>query len=220
MATVTLFTKNAKVKEIVAGWRFKVLDVVANPNIAYILMMIGGIGIMVELYNPGLIFPGVLGALCLLLAFFALQVLPVNYVGILLIIMAVVLFILEVKIPSFGLLSIAAIISLTLGSVMLFETGEMALRVSWSVIIPTVAMVSAFFVFAMGLAARAWMTVPRTGEQGLAGEMGLAITDIDTEGKVLIRGEYWNAVADEPIGKGQKVRVVGARNLIVRVTQA
>jgi membrane-bound serine protease (ClpP class) len=220
MATVTLFTKNAKVKEIAAGWRFKVLDVVANPNIAYILMMIGGIGIMVELYNPGLIFPGVLGALCLLLAFFALQVLPVNYVGILLIIMAVVLFILEVKIPSFGLLSIAAIISLTLGSVMLFETGEMALRVSWSVIIPTVAMVSAFFVFAMGLAARAWMTVPRTGEQGLAGEMGLAITDIDTEGKVLIRGEYWNAVADEPIGKGQKVRVVGARNLIVRVTQA
>jgi membrane-bound serine protease (ClpP class) len=120
--TLVFKTKGARVERIVPGLRFKILDVIANPNVAYILMMIGGLGIMMELYHPGMIFPGVAGGICLLLSFFALQVLPVNYVGILLIILSVILFIMELKIASYGLLSVGAIVSLTLGSVMLFET--------------------------------------------------------------------------------------------------
>lgn len=217
--TVTLRTKGGRVEKLRPGLRFKILDVVANPNIAYLLMMIGSIGIMIELYNPGLIFPGVLGGICLLLAFFALQVLPVNHVGIMLIMLSVVLFILEVKITSFGLLSIGGIISLTLGSVMLFESGEAAMRVSWSVIIPTVTLVSAFFIFAMGLVMRAWMKQPRTGEQGLIGEVGVAATDLDKEGKVYVHGEYWNARADGRVPKGERVRVVAVESLFIKVTR-
>ncbi len=213
-----LKTAGANVEKIVPGIRFKILDAVANPNVAYILMMIGGIGIMMELYNPGMIFPGVAGGICLLLSFFALQVLPVNYVGILLIILSVVLFVLELKVQSFGVLSIGAIISLTLGSVMLFETGEVAMRVSWAVIIPTVAVVSSFFIFALGLVVKAWMSKPRTGEQGLLGEYGIALTDIDREGKISLHGEYWNAISDSFIPKGSRVRVLKVDDLRVLIT--
>jgi membrane-bound serine protease (ClpP class) len=215
----TLETKGAQIEKILPGLRFKILDVVANPNIAYILMMIGGIGIMMELYNPGLIFPGVVGGICLLLSFFALQVLPVNYVGIMLIILSVILFILELKIASFGLLSLGAIISLTLGSIMLFDTGETAMRVSWSVIIPMVSMVSAFFIFALGLVVKAWLKQPRTGKQGLIGEVGVALTNLDTDGKVAIHGEYWNANSDGHILKGEKVRVISVDDLCLKVTR-
>ncbi len=218
--TYVVSTKNARIERIVPGLRFKILDVVANPNIAYMLMMIGGIGIMMELYNPGMIFPGVVGGICLLLSFFALQVLPVNYVGILLIILAVILFIAELKVASYGLLSVGGIVSLTLGSVMLFESGDEAMRVSWSVIIPTVAAVSAFFVFALGLVVRAWLRKPLTGTQGLVGEIGVALTDIDNKGKVAIHGEYWNARADIRIPKGSKVRVAAVEGLHIKVTQA
>ncbi len=214
----TLKTAGASVERVVPGLRFKILDAVANPNVAYILMMIGGVGIMMELYNPGLIFPGVAGGICLLLSFFALQVLPVNYVGILLILLSVVLFILELKVQSFGMLSVGAIISLTLGSVMLFETGELAMRVSWAVIIPTVAAVSSFFIFALGLVVKAWMGKPRTGKQGLLGEHGVALTDIDREGKISLHGEYWNAHSDAFIPKGARVRVLRVDDLSVLVT--
>lgn len=205
---ITIHTKGAVAEKYQSGVRFKILDVIANPNIAYLLMMIGGLGIMMELYNPGLIFPGVLGGICLLLAFFALQVLPVNHVGIMLIILSVILFIMEIKITSFGLLSIAAIGCMTLGSVMLFESPDPAMRVSLKVLIPTVATVSAFFLFAMGLAVKAWKSKPKTGEQGILGEVGFAVSDIHEEGKVYIHGEYWNARSDTLIPKGEKVRVV------------
>jgi len=216
----TLSTRNVHIERIVPGLRFKILDVVANPNIAYLLMMVGGIGIMMELYNPGMIFPGVVGGICLLLSFFALQVLPVNYVGILLIILAVILFIAEIKVASYGLLSVGGIVSLTLGSVMLFESGEDAMRVSWSIIVPTVAAVSAFFIFALGLVVRAWMRKPLTGTQGLVGEIGVTLTDIDQQGKVAIHGEYWNARSDVRIPKGSKVKVLSVDGLYVEVTAA
>jgi membrane-bound serine protease (ClpP class) len=216
--TFVINTRNGEVKKISPGLRFKILDAIANPNVAYILMMIGGVGIMMELYNPGLIFPGVMGGICLLLSFFAMQVLPVNYVGLLLIILSVVLFILELKVSSFGLLSVGAIISLTLGSIMLFDTHEAAMRVSWSVIIPTVTAVSAFFVFALGLVVKAWLKKPRTGQQGLMGEIGIAATDINPLGKVSVHGEYWNARADLPVAKGDYVRVIKVKDLSVVVT--
>lgn len=218
-SSYTLHTKNAKIEKVVAGLRFKILDVIANPNVAYVLLMIGGLGIMMELYHPGMMFPGVVGGISLLLAFFALQVLPVNYVGIMLIILAVILFVLEIKVTSFGLLSIGGIISLTLGSVMLFETEEAAMRVSWSVIIPTVTIVSSFFIFVMGLVVRAWLRRPRTGEQGLIGEVGLAVSDVNSEGKVSVHGEYWNARSDSHIPRGERVRVIKVEGLYVVVTR-
>ena len=214
----TLKTAGARVERVTPGMRFRILDAIANPNVAYILMMIGGIGIMMELYNPGMIFPGVAGGICLLLSFFALQVLPVNYVGILLILLSVVLFILELKLQSFGMLTIGAVISLTLGSVMLFESGEVAMRVSWAVIIPTVAAVSSFFIFTLGLVVKALMRKPRTGEHGLVGEHGVAITDLDKTGKVALHGEYWDAHSDSFIPKGSRVRVIRVDELNVLVT--
>lgn len=217
--TYVLNTASVRVERVPHGLRFKVLDVVANPNIVYILGMLGLVGIMMELYHPGLIFPGALGGLCLLLALFAAQVLPINYVGVLLIIFSVVLFILELKVPSFGLLTMGGIVSLTLGSLMLFETSESAMRVSWSVIIPTVAAVSAFFVFAMGLAVKAYRSKPRTGDQGLIGEVGYAMSDVDTRGKVAVHGELWNARADSHIPKGERVRVIRVDNLWIKVTR-
>ncbi len=213
-----LKTVGARVERVTPGMRFRILDAIANPNVAYILMMIGGIGIMMELYNPGMIFPGVAGGICLLLSFFALQVLPVNYVGILLILLSVVLFILELKIQSFGMLTIGAVISLTLGSVMLFESGEVAMRVSWAVIIPTVAAVSSFFIFALGLVVKALMKKPRTGEHGLLGEHGVALTNLDKEGKIALHGEYWDAHSDTFIPKGSRVRVIRVDELHVFVT--
>jgi membrane-bound serine protease (ClpP class) len=217
--TYTLATKGARVERVDRGLRFKILDIIANPNIAYILLLVGGLCIMMEIYNPGMIFPIVVGSMCLLLAAFAMQVLPVNLVGILLIIFSVILFVLELKVTSYGLLAIGAIISLTLGSVMLFDTGESVMRVSWLVIIPMVATVSAFFIFALGLVVRAHMKKPRTGGEGLAGEVGIALTDLANEGKVSVHGEYWNARADSFIPKGEKVRVIRMDGLSLAVTR-
>ncbi len=212
---VTLHTKGARVEKFASDWRFGILDLVADPNIAYLLMMAGMLGLMIEFYNPGLIFPGVLGGISLLLALYAMHVLPVNYAGVLLLITGVILFIMEIKVTSFGLLSIGGVICLLLGSVMLFDTGtgETAVRVSWSIIIPTVGAVSAFFIFAMTLAVRAWQSKPRTGERGLIGEVGIAITEVDPMGKVYVHGEYWNARSDSLVPKGERVRVIRVDNL-------
>jgi membrane-bound serine protease (ClpP class) len=217
--TYTLATKGARLERVDRGLRFKILDIIANPNIAYILLLVGGLCIMMEIYNPGMIFPIVVGSMCLLLAAFAMQVLPVNLVGILLIIFSVILFVLELKVTSYGLLAIGAIISLTLGSVMLFDTGESVMRVSWLVIIPMVATVSAFFIFALGLVVRAHLKKPRTGGEGIAGEVGIALTDLANEGKVSVHGEYWNARADSFIPKGEKIRVIRMDGLSLAVTR-
>jgi membrane-bound serine protease (ClpP class) len=217
--THTFKTEGARVEKIPHGWRFKILDVVANPNIAYVLMMIGSIGIIAEIYSPGAIFPGVAGGICMLLSLFAMQVLPVNYVGVLLLILSLIFFILELKMVSHGLLAIGGVISLTLGSIMLFESDDTTMRVSWSVIIPTVATVSAFFIVAMTLVAKAWLSPARTGDKGLVGEVGTALTDLNLEGRVAIHGEYWNARADSHIPSGERVRVVRVDSLTLTVTR-
>lgn len=215
----TLNTKDARVERLITGWRFKVLDVIGNPNVASLLMMGGLIGLLAEFYSPGLIFPGVVGAICLALSAFAFQVLPVNYVGILLIILAIIFFILELKVVSYGMLAVSAIISLTLGLIMLFETEEAAMQVSWTVIFPMVTTVALFFLVVLGLVVRAQRKQPRTGEEGLIGEVGISMTDVNTGGRVAIHGEVWNARADRHIPKGEKVRVIGVEKLSLVVTQ-
>ncbi|MGE5252917.1 MAG: NfeD family protein [Planctomycetaceae bacterium] len=215
--TFKLATKGLKVNPVEMGFRESFLATLSNPNIAYILMMIGLVGLYFELSNPGAIFPGVIGGICLILSFFALRTLPVNYAGILLILLGVFLFIAEIKIASYGLLSVGGIISLTLGSIMLFESPLPFLRASLTVIIPTVLAAGGFFFFAVTMTLKAHLAKPATGKEGLLGEVGKATTPIDPEGKVFVHGELWNAYADGPIEEGQKVRVVKAEGLRVKV---
>jgi membrane-bound serine protease (ClpP class) len=209
--------EGAEKEMLTEGFRTKVLKTLSDPNIAYILLMIGLAGLYFELSHPGAIFPGVIGGICIILAFFALQTLPINYAGILLILLASVFFIMEMKITSYGLLSIAGIISLLLGSLMLFEATSPEMRLSWGVLLPTIVLVSGFFVAVAGIVFRAQMSRPRTGAIGLIGEIGLVRHDIDPEGKVFVHGELWNATAGVPIRKGTKVRVINVVNLILEV---
>jgi membrane-bound serine protease (ClpP class) len=198
------------------GFRDRILKTISDPNIAYILMMIGLAGLYFELSHPGVIFPGVIGAISLILAFYSFQTLPVNYAGLLLIALAIILFIAEIKITSYGMLSLGGLVSLTLGSLMLFED----LKVSLKLMAPTVVLVGGFFVVVSTLAFRAYRTQPKSGMDGLIGEIGLAKEDIDPEGLIFVHGEYWRATAEEKIEADEKVEVEGADGLILRVKKA
>jgi len=206
---VTLETKDAKLVYVRPGWRDRVLNTISNPNIAYILMMIGMAGIYFELAHPGAIFPGVIGAISLILAFFAFQTLPVNYAGLLLIGLAIIFFIAEVKVASYGMLSLAGLISLTLGSVMLFED----VAVSLKLMMPTVILVGGFFVGIAYLAFKAYRRTPKGGMEGLIGETGIVEEKIDPVGLVFAHGEYWKASSDEVADEGEKVEIIGLRGL-------
>jgi membrane-bound serine protease (ClpP class) len=157
----------------------------------------------------------VLGGISLILAFFALQVLPINAAGILLILLAVVFFILEINIPSFGLLTIGGVVSMLLGSLMLFRSPE--LKVSLSIIIPAVLFTAAFFVFAVGMGLRAQMKKATTGGKGIIGERGVALGMLNLEGQVSVHGEVWKAISTEQIKKGEKVEVVEVEGLVLKV---
>ena len=200
--------------------RTKVLRTISNPNIAYILLMIGLAGLYFEFSHPGAIFPGVIGGIALVLAFFALQTLPVNYAGILLIVLAIIFFIMEMKITSYGLLSVAGIISLLLGSLMMFKGTGPDFKLSWQVLLPTLILVSGFFVFVAGLVFRAQMSKPRTGTKGLVGEIGIVKKALVPEGKVFVHGELWNARSDQEIDENEKVRIVNVVNLMLEVESA
>jgi membrane-bound serine protease (ClpP class) len=214
-----LNTKNIEVRRAEISARDKILEVITNPTIAYILLTLGMWGIFFELSSPGAIFPGIVGGICLILAFFAFQSLPINYAGLLLMILALILFILEVKIVSHGALTIGGIIAMILGSLLLFESPLPYMRASLVVIICAVAATAAFFIFAMGMAARAQRRKVTTGDKGLIGKEGIARTQLNPEGDVFIHGEIWRAEADETIEKGEKVIVTGVENLTLRVTK-
>ena len=214
-----LHTKGAGRVLLTEGLRDKILKTLSDPNIAYILMMIGLAGLYFELSHPGAIFPGVIGAMSLILAFFAFQTLPVNYAGILLIGLAIILFILEMKIASYGLLSLGGIISLFLGSIMLFQGTAPEMRLSWNVLIPTVVMISGFFVAVAGLVFRSQISRPKTGDKGLIGEVGVVKSRLEPEGKIFVHGELWNAVAPGTIEPGSKVRVVAVDRLVLKVEE-
>lgn len=206
---VTLETKGLRLTYVTPGWRDRVLNTISNPNIAYILMMIGMAGLYFELAHPGAILPGVIGAISLILAFFAFQTLPVNYAGLLLIGLAIILFIAEIKVTSYGLLSLAGLISLALGSVMLFED----VRVSLKLMMPTVVLIGGFFVGIAYLAFRAYRRTPKGGMEGLLGEIGVVEERIDPIGLVFAHGEYWKAASEEVVEQGEKVQVIGLKGL-------
>jgi membrane-bound serine protease (ClpP class) len=202
------------------GLRTKILRTISNPNIAYLLLMIGLAGIYFELSHPGAIFPGVVGGICLVLAFFALQTLPVNYAGILLIVLAIIFFIMEMKLTSYGLLSVAGVVSLLLGSLMLFEGEAPESRLAWHVLAPTLIVVSVFFTAVAFLVFRSQVSKPTTGSAGLVGEIGIVRKALEPEGKVFVHGELWNAAGRIPLSEGMRVRVVKVTGLKLEVEPA
>ena len=191
------------------GWAQRILDAVSDPTIAYLLMMLGILGIFFEISQPGVILPGVVGTLAILLALFAFQALPVNYVGVLLILLALVLFILEIKVVSYGMLSVGGVIALALGSLMLIDSPDPALHISLAVIASTVLSCSGFILFCLWSVTRAQRRPVMTGREGMVGEHGRTLTVVHESGKVFVNGEYWDARADEELPAGVEVEVTG-----------
>jgi membrane-bound serine protease (ClpP class) len=217
--TVVLKTKGARVEPIQMSWRQRVLSAVAHPNVAYVLFSLGTLGLTIELWNPGAVLPGVVGGICLLLAFFAFSILPVNYAGLLLILFGLVLLVLEVKVTSFGLLTAGGILSLLLGSMILMDSTAPELQVSLRVIIPVTLALAGILGFLVQLAIKAQLRRSVTGEVGMIDERGQALTPIAPggTGRVSAHGEIWNATASEPIAEGESVRVTAVKGLTLEV---
>jgi membrane-bound serine protease (ClpP class) len=212
--------KGEQIVEMPMTARQKFLLTISNPNLAYILLMLGLLGLYFEFSNPGAILPGVLGGICLLMAIFSFQILPINYVGLILILLAIGLFILELKIQSYGILSVGGILAMVIGSIMLIDTPIPELRPSLKFIIPIAISLSLIFLFLIILAVRAHARRVHTGREGLIGEIGKTQTDLSPEGKVFVHGEIWDAEAPENIPKGSKVEVVEVlKNLKIKVTK-
>jgi membrane-bound serine protease (ClpP class) len=218
---VTLTTRDAVVKLIEVRFRDRFLALITDPNIAYILMMVGMLGIFFELQTPGAILPGVIGGISLILAFFAFQSLPINWAGVLLILFGVSLLIAEIKIASHGILTIGGIVAMVLGSFMLYEAPEMGFRVSWTVILPTVGAMAGLVVWAVSAGVRAMMRSPVTGPAGMIGRVAVARSVLEPEGQVQVDGEIWRAVSEGgAIPAGEKVRVTAVDGLTLKVSRA
>jgi len=216
---VVLRTKGAITEWFEPSWRDRALSTIANPNIAYILLMIGVYGIMFELMHPGAIYPGVIGVICLVIAFFAFQVLPVNYAGLILILIGIALFIAEVKVVSYGMLTVGGLVCLVVGSMMLISEPESGIQISLTYILPVAFFTAALVVFLATLTFKAHKRKPSTGRKGLVGAVGTVkvATSAEAQGKVFVEGELWNAIADESLEPGTSVRVVSVHGLKVKV---
>ena len=214
---ITLKTKMAKIVEVEMGLRDKVLSVISNPTIAYILLILGMAGLYFELSTPGAILPGVLGGICLILAFYAFQALPINYAGLLLILLAVILFIAEVKVASHGLLAAGGITAMILGSLMLIKSSEPFMRISLAAILATTGATAAFFIFIVTMALRTQRQKTTTGVEGLIGQVGTARTPLRPEGRIFVGGELWSARCEEGAETGDKVRVQAVKGLMLLV---
>ncbi len=206
------------------NWRHQLLDRISDPNLAYILMLLGIYGLFFELSNPGAIFPGVLGGICLILALYALQTLPVNWAGALLILLAIILFILEIKIVSFGILTLGGIIAMFLGSMMLFKEPQTdfapVVTLSKQLILAATLVTAAFFAFTLGMVMKGQRQPAATGAEGMIGEIGHALTALGPRGKVRVHGEIWKAKSETPIEANTPVRVVAVQDLEVLVEKA
>ena len=216
----TLRTRNASVVRRTMGWRLQLLDLLTDPNIAYIFFMLGLAGLGMELYNPGAILPGVVGAIAMILALYAFQTLPINYAALGLILLGIIMFLLEIKVTSYGILSIGGVVALALGSVMLIdpESPLEVVSLSWAVILPVIACATLFFVFVVGMGIRAQRRKTVTGVEGLIGETGTALSNLTPEGQVRVHGEIWNATsASGTIKKGTTVSVQAVANLRLTV---
>ncbi len=216
--TVVLHTKDARLERIEITISDKILKIISDPNVAYLLMSIGMMGLYFEFSNPGAILPGVVGAICLILAFFSFSTLPINYAGLLLIMAAIIMFILEIKIPSHGALTIGGIISMLIGSMMLINTDVPYMRISMILIITVVLATAAFFVFAVGFALKAQKRKVQTGIEGMIGKTAMVFKDFENgRGQITLHGEIWRAESNQNLKKGDMVRVMKINNLTAEV---
>lgn len=215
-----LRTRDAQVETIEMTWRQRLLSAIAHPQIAYLLFSLGTLGLTIELWNPGSILPGVVGGVCLLLAFFAFSILPINYAGLLLIVFGVALLILEVKFTSYGLLGAGGVVSLVLGSLMLVDSSAPELRLGLGFVLPIAFGMSAIIAFLVRIAVQAQRAPAVTGQEGMVGRIGRALTTIgpDAPGQVAAHGEIWTAVSDAPIAAGAPVRIEAVDGLKLRVS--
>src|SRR6266851_681773 len=220
--SVTLATRDAPVKVIEVRFRDRFLALISDPNIAYLLMMAGMLGIFFELSNPGSVLPGIIGGICLILAFFAFQSLPVNWAGLLLLLFGVVLLIVEIKVVSHGVLTIGGVIAMLLGSIMLYDSPDVTgIRLSWFVIVPTVGTTAALVFFAVTMGIRALYRPSVTGSSAMVGRLGVTRTPLQPDGQVLIDGELWRAVSPEPgVPAGEPVQVTAIDGLTLTVTRS
>lgn len=205
---ITLETKNANIEKVEMSLKQKLIDILSTPDIAFLLLSLGSLGLLLEFYNPGLIFPGAAGVVCLMLGFVSFQILPFNYAGVILLLLALALFITEVYITSYGLLTTGGVISFALGALLLFDTPDSDIRVGYGVVIASTAAIALFFAYVVFYLIKAQHLKPQTGMEGLIGETGTAVSDIGESGKVYVLGEYWDAVSDPPIKEGEKIKVV------------
>ena len=219
-AKVTLKVKGKSIVFHQMSPRENILDTISNPNIAYILMMIGLVGLYFELSNPGLILPGILGGICMILALYAMQTLPINYAGLLLILLGGILFIVELNTPTFGLLSAGGVVSILLGSLMLMDTDDPAMQISRSVLYPTLATSVLIALGTLYLATKSAQIKPTSGAEGLVGATGVVKKALDPEGNVYVHGELWSAVCDGTIDVGEPVVVEKVEGLKVKVKKA
>jgi membrane-bound serine protease (ClpP class) len=212
-----LMLKDVEIVRYEMSLKQKILNALADPNIAYLLMMAGVLGLYMEFSHPGVIFPGVAGAICLLLALTALQLLPINYAGLALILLGIALLVGEAFAPSFGILGIGGVISLALGSFFLFDTESSDLAVDRAIIFTTVATLGAFVLAVSYLVFRAQKSRPALGFEGLVGEIGEVRAKLNPAGKIFVHGEYWNAEGDTEIDIGEKVEVIGSKGMVLKV---
>jgi len=214
---VVLSLKGARVERFEMGLKQKVINTLSDPNIAYLLMMAGILGLYMEFSHPGVIFPGVAGIIALLLAFTSFQVLPINYAGLLLIILGISLLIGEAFVPSFGVLGIGGAISLALGSLLLFDTQSSDLAVDRSIVFAAVGTLSAFMLLVGYLVFKSQKRKPSLGLEGLIGETGEVKSVLNPTGRIFVHGEDWSAKGDEEIGVGERVEVVGFDGMCLKV---
>lgn len=215
---VTLNTKNAEIEQIPQSLRERFLHVIGNPNVAYILMLIAIYGIIFELQNPGSVFPGVVGAIALILALFSFAVLPVNLTGVLLILLGIALLVTDLFVPGHGILTVGGLIAFVVGSLVIFETRSPVFRLSVTLVLTMTILTGAFFLLAVGAGIRIQKKKIVTGWEGMVGQVTEARTDIAPRGKVFLEGSYWNAETEgQPIRQGEKVKVVAVDKLLLKV---
>lgn len=215
---VTLNTKNAEIEQIPQSLRERFLHVIGNPNVAYILMLIAIYGIIFELQNPGSVFPGVVGAIALILALFSFAVLPVNLTGVLLILLGIALLVTDLFVPGHGILTVGGLIAFVVGSLVIFETRSPVFRLSVTLVLTMTILTGAFFLVAVGAGVRIQKKKIVTGWEGMVGQVTEARTDIAPKGKVFLEGSYWNAETEgQPIRQGEKVKVVAVDKLLLKV---
>jgi membrane-bound serine protease (ClpP class) len=215
--TVTLRTAGAPVVDVPLSNREKFLAKISDPNIAYLLMLVGIFGLIFEFQNPGAFFPGIIGVIALVIAAFALQMLPVNFTGLALIVLAIIMFVVEIKVPSHGALTVGGVIAMLVGSIMLIDSPLPFMKVSLSVIIPSVIFTALFFLFAVGLGLKAQRRKVSTGQRGIAGERGVARSAVHESGSVFVHGEHWNAYSDDAIAEGSDIEVVSVEGMKLKV---